>query len=69
MRSPLRKFNNVPAVYFVPLTAEEMAAATGVPDVKRSRLVDDIYKSVFEKLAEHHVNLDKASQQLTVIAK
>src|SRR5262249_48709135 len=63
------KYNNVPAVYFVPLTVEEMAASIGGPDVKRTRLVDDIYKSVFEKLAEHHVNLEQASQQLSVIAK
>jgi radical SAM superfamily enzyme YgiQ (UPF0313 family) len=62
------KYNNVPAVYFVPLSDEEMKAATGVPDVKRVRLVDDIYKCVFEKLAEHHVSLQRASQQLSVVS-
>lgn len=60
------KFNDVQAVHFVPLDEEVMKAATDVPDVKRVRLVDDIYKSVFEKLTEHHVSLQRASQQLTV---
>jgi radical SAM superfamily enzyme YgiQ (UPF0313 family) len=61
------KYNNVPAVYFVPLSEAEMKAATDVPDVKRVRLVDDIYKCVFEKLTEHHVNLRKATEQLSVV--
>jgi hypothetical protein len=60
------KFNEIPAVDFVPLSDEAMKAATDVPDVKRVRLVDDIYKSVFEKLTEHHASLQRASQQLTV---
>jgi radical SAM superfamily enzyme YgiQ (UPF0313 family) len=62
------KYNQVPAVYFVPLSDAEMKAAKDVPEVKRIRLVDDIYKSVFEKLAEHHVSLQKASDRLTVVA-
>lgn len=60
------KFNDVPAVDFVPLTEEEIQAATDVPDVKRVRLVDDIYKNIFERIAENHASLQRASQQLTV---
>ena len=46
------KYNGVPAVHFEPVGHAEMQRATGLPNIKRTRLVDDIYKSVFQKMSE-----------------
>jgi len=48
------KYNGIPAVDFLPLSPEaELAAAQGMPNIKKLRVVDDIYKSVFQRIAEH----------------
>jgi len=48
------KYNGIPAVDFVPLPRDaEIAAAATMPNIKRLRVVDDIYKSVFQRIAEH----------------
>jgi radical SAM superfamily enzyme YgiQ (UPF0313 family) len=46
------KYNGVPAVDFAPVPQAAMERVTGLPNIKRSRLVDDVYKSVFQKMAE-----------------
>jgi hypothetical protein len=42
----------VAAVHFEPVGEADLAAATGLPNVRRTRLVDDLFKSVFQKLTE-----------------
>ncbi len=47
------KYNGVPAVHFTPVSIDVTVAAADVPNIKKSRLQDDIYKNVFVKLNEH----------------
>ncbi|MAF65073.1 MAG: hypothetical protein CMJ84_05360 [Planctomycetes bacterium] len=46
------EFNGVAAVHFEPASEADLAAAVDLPNVKRTRLVDDLFKSVFQKLSE-----------------
>ena len=48
------EYNGVAAVHFEPVGEADLAAATGLPNIKRTRLVDDLFKSVFQKLTETH---------------
>ena len=48
------EYNGVAAVHFEPVGEADLAAATGLPNIKRTRLVDDLFKSVFQKLTESH---------------
>jgi hypothetical protein len=45
------EYNGVAAVHFEPASEADIAAATDLPNIKRTRLVDDLFKSVFQKLS------------------
>jgi len=52
------KYNGIQAVHFTPRPKEEIESATDVPNVKRIRMVDDIFKSVFQRI--NKLSKDKA---------
>jgi len=62
--------NGIPAVDFVPVPEAEMKADKSVPNIIKVRLVDDIYKNIFFRIAEMHADskgkLPDASREPTV---